>query len=148
MTTGYQIMQTHIGQNETSDYQEIMNFLASESHNEDIIVNPRKIPWCAAMMNACERAAGNKGTGKLNARAFLDYGTPIKIEDAEPGDICIFARGNDGWSGHVTYFVSYDESTNRMKCLGGNQFNPRTGQSDIVNIEVTAPDRLLGIRRP
>lgn len=148
MTTGIEIAEAHLGQDEIHDHAAIMEFLRENSHNEDILVDPRNIPWCSAFANACERAAGNKGTGLLNARSFLKYGTPIDIKDAQKGDIVVFARGSDGWSGHVAYFVSYDEDNDRLQHLGGNQFNPKTGQSDIVNIGVSNTQRLLGVRRP
>lgn len=148
MTTGLEIAKQHLGQDEPHDYKALMNFFKAESHNDDIYIDPRSIPWCSAFANACERAAGNKGTGFLNARSFLKYGTEVQLEDAREGDIVVFARGSDGWSGHVAYFLSFDDDSDRITHLGGNQFNSKSGQSDIVNVEVSSSAKLLGVRRP
>ena len=40
--------------------------------------------WCAAFVGAMLKRAGIKGTGKLNARSYLDWGTPVARKDAQP----------------------------------------------------------------
>lgn len=107
--------------------------------------------WCAAFMGACIGEAGGKGTGKLNARSYVTWGTPIKIENAQIGDTVVFKRGTSGWEGHVTFINSLIKDKSGkvlgMYCLGGNQFNPATRQSDIVNVEKKDLTQLIGIRR-
>lgn len=95
--------------------------------------------WCAAFVGAMLKRAGIKGTGKLNARSYLDWGTPVARKDAQPGDVVVFKRGNSSWQGHVAFFVK--DRGALIDVLGGNQ-------SNAVNIKGYHSAALLGIRRP
>ena len=95
--------------------------------------------WCAAFVGAMLKRAGIKGTGKLNARSYLDWGTPVARKDAQPGDVVVFKRGNSSWQGHVAFFVK--DRGALIDVLGGNQ-------SNAVNIKGYQAAALLGIRRP
>ncbi len=141
---GYDIAATMIGLHETKNNKEIAEFLKKHSVGGDIAIDPSATAWCAAFINACERAAGHKGTGRLNARSFLEYGKEIKNKDAEEGDILIFTRGNSSWQGHVTYFDEFTQDSEGhviIKALGGNQ-------QDSVCYSYYGLKDLLGIRRP
>jgi uncharacterized protein (TIGR02594 family) len=94
--------------------------------------------WCAAFVGAMLKRAGMKGTGKLTARSYLEWGTPVDRKDARPGDVVIFKRGNSSWQGHVAFFVKDNGST--ITVLGGNQ-------SNAVNRKAYPAAQLLGIRR-
>ena len=137
--------------NEVTNYKELNAYLAKFAIKGDIKIDVRKTPWCAAQMNAWERAAGNPGitVNALAARYFISYGDPIKLEDAKVGDIVVFARGHNGNLGHVAYFldvVGHGENRVIMH-LGGNQWNIHRGASDEINIGATPLTRLLAIRR-
>lgn len=95
--------------------------------------------WCAAFVGAMLKRAGIKGTGKLNARSYLDWGTPVDRKDAQPGDVVIFKRGSSSWQGHVAFFVK--DRGALIDVLGGNQ-------SNAVNVKGYQSAALLGIRRP
>mgnify|MGYP003581705100 FL=1 len=95
--------------------------------------------WCAAFVGAMLKRAGIKGTGKLNARSYLDWGTPVARKDAQPGDVVVFKRGNSSWQGHVAFFVK--DRGALIDVLGGNQ-------SNAVNVKGYQSAALLGIRRP
>jgi uncharacterized protein (TIGR02594 family) len=82
--------------------------------------------------------AGQKGTGSLAARSYLNWGKPVDRKDARPGDIVVFKRGNSSWQGHVAFFVKDGGST--ITVLGGNQ-------ADAVNRRAYPAASLLGIRR-
>jgi uncharacterized protein (TIGR02594 family) len=129
-----------IGMTEQKDGQELMHMFREKSRKEDIVVNPAITPWCAAFVNWAERSSGKAGTGKLTARSFLTYGTPVKLDQAQEGDIVVFKRGNSSWEGHVTYFCCYDEENKTIECLGGNQ-------KDSVCYSAYPLSQLLGIRR-
>lgn len=94
--------------------------------------------WCAAFVGAMLKRAGVKGTGKLNARSYLEWGVPVDRKDAKPGDIVVFKRGNSSWQGHVAFFVK--DRGALIEVLGGNQ-------SDAVNVKGYPASQLLGIRR-
>lgn len=137
--SGYDELKKMLGKHEVRNKKELMAWLKSEAVKGDIAIDPSTTAWCAAAVNAAERAAGNKGNGKLNARSFLTYGTPIKLKDAKKGDIVIFERGGSTWQGHVAYLDGIEGNT--IRTLGGNQ-------SDAVTIGWYPKSRLLGIRRP
>jgi uncharacterized protein (TIGR02594 family) len=95
--------------------------------------------WCAAFVGAMLKRSGFPHTGKLTARSYIDWGKPVELKDAQPGDVVIFWRGSpDSWQGHVALF---DRAANGMiYVLGGNQ-------RDQVNISAYPASRLLSIRR-
>ena len=95
--------------------------------------------WCAAFVGAMLRRAGVKSTGALNARSYLDWGTPVDRKNAQPGDVVIFKRGSSSWQGHVAFFVK--DRGALIDVLGGNQ-------SNAVNVKGYQAAALLGIRRP
>lgn len=133
---GIEIAKKHLGQQEIRDRKALMAFFKQYG----ISCDPQTTPWCAYMVGACEKAVGNKGTGSGLARSYLKYGTAVKEEEAKEGDIVVFARGSNGYSGHVTYFVKWDDASNTVIVLGGNQ-------SDMVCYSHYSQDRILGIRR-
>lgn len=114
---------------------EIVQFFKDSGHPE--IVDD-ETAWCAAFVGAMLARAGLKGTGKLNARSYLDWGEPVEMHEAKPGDIVIFQRGDSAWQGHVAFFDTAGKS--KLTVLGGNQSN---------SVSRAAYDRskLLGIRR-
>lgn len=150
--TGHEIAYKYIGLHEAKNNEQIREFLKKYSVKGDIAIDPANTAWCAAFVNACERASGNTGNGKLNARSFLTYGTMVYDKDkklgnykqAIPGDIVIFERGGSTWQGHVAYFRGFDKSSDGkilVRTLGGNQ-------SDSVSVGWYDVRRLLGVRRP
>ncbi len=96
------------------------------------------VAWCAAFVGAMLKRAGQKGTGKLTARSYLDWGVEVDPPKAKAGDIAVFKRGNSTWQGHVAFFVKQDAKG--IHVLGGNQ-------RDSVNVSIQSPASLLGIRR-
>lgn len=136
---GIDVAVTMLGLQEESDTKELMEFFRKYANQGDICINPANTPWCAAFVNGCERKVGNKGTGMLNARSFLDYGTVVELVDAKRGDIAVFNFENSSWAGHVTYVDT--PGTDVLVCLGGNQ-------SDEVCRQRYPTSKLLGIRRP
>lgn len=140
--TGYEIAKTKLGLHENKDTADLDRYIAKYvSAWKGLHVNTTA--WCAAFVNACEREAGNKGTGLLNARSFLTYGMPVKLEQAQPGDIVVFSRGGSTWQGHVAYYDGIEISNGRtlIRTIGGNQ-------SDSVSRGWYGSERLIGIRRP
>ncbi len=109
-------------------------------------VDPVRTEWCAAFVNAILELEGipNNDDHKypLTARAFLDWGNSINPQDIIPGDIVVFPRGNQGWQGHVGFYVTTVNTNKgqRWVILGGNQANS-------VRYDLYDPKRALGIRR-
>lgn len=99
--------------------------------------DPATTAWCAGFVNAIEKKCGRKGTGKLNARSYLTYGSTVTTPKL--GDIVVFKRGNSSWEGHVSYFVSKDKEG--ILVLGGNQSNK-------VCYKYYPEESLLAYRRP
>ena len=123
--------------------------IAGSTHNPKVVkmfaavghdwVKDDETAWCAAFVGFVLKQCNLPYTGKLNARSYLDIGEPVAIEDAVPGDVVIFSRGNpSGWQGHVAFYVSHTDT--HVNVLGGNQ-------SNAVNIKPYSRSRLLGVRR-
>lgn len=121
----------------------------SDGHNPKVVqyfadvghdwVDDDETAWCAAFVGAHLERAGLKSTRALNARSYLDWGEPVELQDAEPGDIAVFWRVDpNSWQGHVAFFNR--EGNSSIMVLGGNQKNQ-------VNVSAYAKSRLLGIRR-
>jgi uncharacterized protein (TIGR02594 family) len=125
---------TMLGKNEVPDKATLSEFLKNGGQNLD----PATTAWCAAFVNASLAKSGGEGTGKLNARSFLDWGQ--KVDDPQKGDVAVFSRGDpNGWQGHVGFFDSMN-ADGTIKVLGGNQGNS-------VSIANYSKDKLLGFRR-
>jgi len=92
--------------------------------------------WCSAFMNYCQKNAGNPYEGKLNAKSWLDWGTPTTTPFV--GDVVVFHRGDpNSWKGHVGFFIARRNGV--IYTLGGNQANQ-------VKISAYAESRLAGYR--
>ena len=107
-------------------------------------VDPVRIEWCAAFANAIleksELPSNKDHKYPLVARSFLDWGE--KVDTPEMGDIVVFPRGNQGWQGHVGFYVKEQtiDGVLYYYILGGNQKNS-------VRVDLYRADRALGIRR-
>lgn len=138
--TPYELAQSHIGTKEIpgkADNPLIVRWLRQMVAS----VNSEETAWCSAFVNAMAREAGYEQSGKLNARSWLDVGTPVPLSQAKPGDVVILWRvAKDSWEGHVAFFVKQDTTTASLRLLGGNQ-------GDSVCISSYPARQLLGIRR-
>lgn len=107
-------------------------------------VDPVRIEWCAAFANAILEKSdipSNKDHKyPLVARSFLDWGR--KVTEPEMGDIVVFPRGNEGWQGHVGFYVKQQiiDGVLYYYILGGNQKNS-------VRVDLYRADKAIGIRR-
>lgn len=125
---------TMLGKGEVPDNATLQEYLRNGGQNLD----PATTAWCAAFVNASLGQAGIKGTGKLNARSFLDWGTAV--DEPRKGDLAIFSRGGPRSAlGHVGFFNGYGIDGS-VEVLGGNQGNS-------VSFGNYPKDRLLGFRR-
>lgn len=113
----------------------IMEMYASVGHDW---VEHDSVAWCAAFVGHCLEQADIRSTRKLTARSYLDWGVPVEIADAQPGDIGVIPRGSSSWQGHV-FFIERIEGA-WVSGLGGNQ-------SDAVNVKRYPVSKLLGVRR-
>lgn len=139
MNAAYKLAETEIGTVEWKDGSnpKVVAYFKDAGHPE---VTDDATAWCAAFVGAMLARAGMRGTGMLNARSYLNWGTAVNREDAQPGDIVVLSRGKSTWQGHVGFFVRDNGST--ITILGGNQ-------ADAVNRRAYRVDagQLLGIRR-
>ena len=110
-------------------------------------VDPVRTEWCAAFVNAVlelDKIPGSESVSDvpLMARSFLDWGERVDPVDIKRGDVVVFPRGNQGWQGHVGFFVDSQvvDGKEVWIILGGNQSNE-------VRYDFYSPKRALGIRR-
>lgn len=139
MNAAYTIAKEYLGLKEipgAKHSDQIVQFFADAGHSW---VKDDETPWCAAFVNSVLASAGIMGTGKLNARSFLQWGEEVALEDAQQGDIVVFWRKDpDGPYGHVAFFDK--ENLKNVRVLGGNQDNK-------VCYTTYAKSRILSVRR-
>ena len=130
--------QPYIGLEERIHRQELKELLD---------VDPVRVEWCAAFVNAVLELDGIPGSesvsdNPLMARSFLFWGERVEPADIQRGDVVVFPRGNQGWQGHVGFFVDKQIVNGKeiWIILGGNQSNE-------VRYDFYSPNRALGIRR-
>lgn len=99
---------------------------------------PDSVPWCAAFVGSMLERSGIKGTGKLTARSYLQWGERLPLPKL--GAIVVFRRGSSPWQGHVAFFVK-DNSDGTIRVIGGNQ-------SDAVTQADYSKALVLGYRWP
>ena len=136
--TPFDIARGYIGTTEgpgAANNPTVMEMYASVGHDW---VEHDSVAWCAAFVGHCLETAGIRSTRKLTARSYLDWGVPVEIADAQPGDIGVIPRGSSSWQGHV-FFIDRIEGA-WVWGLGGNQ-------SDAVNVKRYPVSKLLGVRR-
>ena len=136
--TPFEIARGYIGTTEgpgPANNPVVMEMYASVGHDW---VEHDSVAWCAAFVGHCLETAGIRSTRKLTARSYLDWGVPVEIPDAQPGDIGVIPRGASSWQGHV-FFIDRIEGA-WLWGLGGNQ-------SDAVNVQRYPVSKLLGVRR-
>lgn len=118
------------------EYLETTNIGSPEDQSDET-------PWCSAFVNwvvedfrAKVNRVSPKGTGRANARSWLNWGTasPVPLR----GAIVILSRGAPP-AGHVAFVVDAQENT--LRIIGGNQ-------SDAVTIAWVHKARVLGYRIP
>jgi uncharacterized protein (TIGR02594 family) len=130
----YAIASKLLGKGEVPDQAAIQDFLQTGGVNLD----PVTTAWCAAFVNASLKQSGMEGTGKLNARSFMDWGQPV--DQPQRGDVAVFSRGDPAsGQGHVGFFDGYNDD-GTIRVLGGNQ-------GDKVSVSAYTQDKLLGFRR-
>lgn len=137
---GIDVAKQMVGLQEIRDRKKLLEFFKKHIKKGEYLLDPSTTPWCARFVTCCEREIGKEGTGKDNARSYLDYGEKVELEDAKEGDIVIFERGNSSWQGHVTYFVKWIDDSDSVQVLGGNQM-------DKICYKLYPQDKILGIRR-
>lgn len=118
-------------------------------HNPEIVafaaatgnewVQDDETPWCASFVGAVLAQVGLQGTGRLNARSYVDWGNAVDLNDAQQGDVVVFWRESpSSWKGHVGFYAGV--RGDKVLVLGGNQGNK-------VSIAEYPVSRLLTVRR-
>ena len=136
--TPYDIAQGYIGTTEAPGAADNPKILAMYASIGQDWVEHDEVAWCAAFVGHCLETAGLRSTRKLNARSYLEWGVPVELSEAQPGDIVVFRRGSSAWQGHVGFLKA--QSGGWIEVLGVNQ-------GDAVNIRLFAAAKLLGVRR-
>ena len=140
-TLGEKYLETaeqYLGFTETSNRQELIDLM---------VIDPVETEWCAAFVNAILNVNNIPGSDEYTdsrylARSFMKWGNEVNPGDIQKGDIIVFPRGNQGWQGHVAFFVDYTlkDGVLYFVVLGGNQ-------SDSVSYEEYKVSSALGVRR-
>lgn len=100
----------------TSDNQKIMAYAADAGILG--VVNHDSVPWCAAFVGAMLQKVGSGGSGKANAKSYLQWG--VKLNGPVLGCVVVLDRPPHDWEGHVSFYVGRP-SIGKIRLLGGNQ---------------------------
>lgn len=130
--TPLEVAQAFLGHSEKNkDQASVLAAFIKRTTGTDI--NPQDTAWCAAFMNA---VLGG-GTGKLNARSYLNWGIS-SADKPQKGDIVVLKRGT-GWQGHVGFYMGTNPD-GTIKVLAGNQ-------GDAVTEKDWSASEVLDFRR-
>jgi uncharacterized protein (TIGR02594 family) len=143
-----ELVEIEIPQTKISVAKQYLDFSA-RSHRQElkefIGVDPVRIDWCAAFVNAVLHQMGMPGSESVSnyplvAKSFLQWGKRVK--EPRPGDIVVFPRGREPWQGHVGFYYGtvYENGKKFYQILGGNQ-------DKSVSIKLFPAKSALGIRR-
>jgi uncharacterized protein (TIGR02594 family) len=120
------------GMSETRNKGVLEAFFREAGQNLD----PEKVKWCAAFVNAVLAANGAKGTGSLAAASFLNFGKD-DTRSPQRGDIAVVRTS----AGEHTGFVESVDKAGNVRMLAGNT-------SDRVGSATYSKSQVLAIRRP
>ena len=127
----------YYGLNERTNRQELTELMG---------VDPVRYEWCAAFVNSILDLNDIPGSDTVSdhplmARSFLTWGEKVS-DEPQKGDIVVFPRGNQGWQGHVGFYIETQmvDGITHYLILGGNQSNE-------VNYELYPAWKALSIRR-
>jgi len=108
-------------------------------------VDPVSTEWCAAFVNSVLNYHGIPGSEAvsrhpLTARSFIYWGSLALTP--EFGDVVVFPRGNQGWQGHVGFYIETvrKDGIDYYVILGGNQKNQ-------VSYDLYPASKAIAIRR-
>ena len=128
-----------LGMHERKDRAELASLMG---------VDPVRTEWCAAFVNMILDLHNIQGSesvsdNPLMARSFLQWGDRVEKENITRGDIVVFPRGNQGWQGHVGFYVETItvKGVDYYAILGGNQDN------NSVSVDLYPARKAIGIRR-
>lgn len=141
MTTAiYDIAKGYLGLEEFPGAKHNPKIVQMYADSGNAWVHEDETPWCAAFVGSVLAQAGIKGTGKLNARSYLNWGQAVELDNAQRGDVVVLERGKDPASGHVAFYDGPSPRKGYIHLLGGNQGNK-------VSVAEFPISRILGVRR-
>lgn len=128
----FDIANKYRGMSETANKGVLEQFFREANENLD----PEKVKWCAAFVNAVLAAGGVSGSGSLAAKSFLTYGKD-DTKSPQKGDVVVLRSGGGQ---HVGFLDSIDKAGN-VNVLAGNTGNK-------VAEATYGKGSVLAIRRP
>lgn len=108
--------------------------------------NEDEIPWCAADVGACLFLADQGHSGSALAASYMNWkgADRVPASKARYGDIVVTSRTGGN---HVFFFLHW-LNAGEFRGRGGNQWNPKTGRSEIVNDATFQLSSVRGFYRP
>lgn len=101
-----------------ADNPRILEYLRTTTLPESMIED--ETAWCSAAANWCMKQAGIPGTGKANARSWLEWGS-MMIEPVYGCIVVLWRESPQSKLGHVGFYVGH--SATSIYLAGGNQNN-------------------------
>jgi uncharacterized protein (TIGR02594 family) len=145
MPTMLEVMQARVGIEEVPDAGNNPTIVGWASSVGWPSIREDATPWCSICMSSAALEAGDPMPpleSRPMARSWLQWGTKVLPEDAQPGDVVIWPRG-EPWQGHVNIIEKITEDG--AICIGGNQSSRKGGA--VTRTKPQALGGAVGIRR-
>ena len=120
------------------DNPKILEYLASCPNLPDRLAETEETPWCSCFIQWVFTQAGMPGTGKANARSWVEWGNGHT--DFCVGAVVVLSRGTNPAHGHVGLY-EHGAPKGHVRLLGGNQGN-------AVSLKDYPMSRVVAIRWP
>lgn len=110
----------------------ILEYLATVDKLSDKHKEKDETDWCSCFVNWCVEKSGHDGTNSARAQSWHKWRKGKPPESVLPGshtpaalgDIAVGQLGSpQSVTGHVAFFIAYDEADEKLLLLGGNQSN-------------------------
>lgn len=141
-----------IGKTESSDRSELIGYLNEYSGTQMKDVVGDTYAWCARYVNATLGKLGIEGTHSASAASFKTFGESVwdksrggDLSGVKAGDIIVVERSG-GSGSHVAFVQSIDQTTGKIKIVGGNQGGARAGGGGVTESSVSLSE-VQAIRR-
>ena len=140
--------------------------IGSKAEGTQRTLDPTKDAWCAAFidhilrMMDVDRLESSNDFNRIRAHQYVNYGTPVKLEDIREGDIVIWdldkaKGGKDAPGDHVTFYAGNRIGLNPapegyLNIVGGNHDNTisiREGGPPGKGNPLYNVDNIVAIRR-
>jgi len=130
------VASNYIGLKSSTNRFELMDLFRGEFLRN---IDPTRIPWCAAFVNAILKKSGTDSTHSLDANSFMTWGHTTN--SPKTGDIVLLRFGRHTGIDHVGFYLDtvVVDGEHYIRVVGGNQ-------SHQVQVSYFRPTQVVSYR--